>query len=159
MHQKLFVSFFSRVGFCKRFWSIDWSFLLKVLQARGFDDRCSWILSLLSSGFSIVLVNDQPITLSDVNVDWDRGTPFAVSIYTWGRFSITHTEACVWRGLVQKLDLGTRGFRACNMLMTLSYFYPRTSSLSRGLIYWYIFELLSGFSINFHKSSIYQLRP
>ena len=44
----------------KAFDTIDWSLILKVLQARGFGDRWGgWIQSLLSSGSSSVLINGQ----------------------------------------------------------------------------------------------------
>ena len=56
--------------------TIGWDFLLKVLQARGFGATwCGWISSLLSSGFSLILINGQPATPSDVSVDLRKGTP------------------------------------------------------------------------------------
>jgi len=54
-------AFFLKLDFAKAFDTIDWSFLLKVLQARSFGDRWyGWIQSLLIFGFSYVLVNEQP---------------------------------------------------------------------------------------------------
>ena len=54
-------AFFLKLDFAKTFDMIDWSFLLKVLQARGFGVRwCGWTQALFSLGFSSVLVNGQP---------------------------------------------------------------------------------------------------
>ena len=55
-HKRL--AFFLKLEFAKAFDTLDWAFLLKVLQARGFGTRwCGWISSLLSLGFFSVLIN------------------------------------------------------------------------------------------------------
>ena len=55
--------FFLKLDLAKAFDTLVWDFLLRVLQARGFDARlCGQISSLLNSGFSSVLINDQPGT-------------------------------------------------------------------------------------------------
>ena len=62
-------AFFLKLDYAKAFDTIDWTFLIKVLQARGFSVKwCSWIHSLHSSGFSSVLVDGQPGSLLGVNV-------------------------------------------------------------------------------------------
>jgi len=61
-------------------------------------------------------------------------------------------------GFAQKI--WNRGFLVCNMRMILSYFSPLDLvSIKRVKILIYLFEMLSGLSINFHKSSLYQLGP
>ena len=69
--------------------------------------------------------------------------------------------------LFKKWDFEIRGSRACNMRMTLLSNWPQAylpskedlPSIKRIKILLYIFELVSGSSINFHKSSIYPLGP
>jgi len=55
------LAYFLKLDFAKAFDTIDWSFLLKIIQARGScSRRCRWIQSLPSSGLSSVLINGQP---------------------------------------------------------------------------------------------------
>jgi len=58
------------LDFAKAFDTIDWSFILKIFLVRDFGVRwCGWILSLLSTDLSSVLINGQPGTPSDVSED------------------------------------------------------------------------------------------
>ncbi|XP_020270581.1 uncharacterized protein LOC109845720 [Asparagus officinalis] len=50
-----------KVDFFKAFDCVNWDFLLILLKARGFSDLwCTWILNILSSAKSAVLVNGSP---------------------------------------------------------------------------------------------------
>lgn len=50
-----------KLDFAKAFDSINWAGLMKILQARGFPDQwCTWILSLLETAKSAILVSGLP---------------------------------------------------------------------------------------------------
>lgn len=61
-------AFFLKIDFARAFDTIDWFFLFKVLQARGFGVRwCGWISSLaLASPLSLLMVIQE--SLSDANM-------------------------------------------------------------------------------------------
>ena len=74
-----------------------------------------------------------------------------------GGCSFTDSESCLWGGYSKMLALGTRGSLVYNMSMYINAPPPDLVSNKKVKILIYIFELLSGLSINFHKSSLYQL--
>ena len=71
---------FLKLDFLKAFDTINWSFILKILQAQGFGNRW-WerIHSLLNSGFSSVLINGSQVLPSNVSEGYDRGIPFPLT--------------------------------------------------------------------------------
>lgn len=154
-------AFFLKQDFTKAFDMIDWSFLLKVLQVRAFGNRwCGWILSLLSSGFSSILVNGQTGALSNVNVGWGKEHPLPVFIYIWVHVLSRILKLVYDGGFVQKVGPQNPGITCLQyaddtiMLLPLNFVF-----IKRVKILIYIFELVSGVSSNYHKSLIYQLGP
>ena len=153
-------AFFLKLDFAKAFDTMDWFFFHKVLQARGFGDRwCGWILSLLISGFSSVIVNGStwyPVPMqTQIKA---RGSSLPIPFYLGVNVLSCMLKFAFEGGFAQKI--WNRGFLVCNMRMILSYFSPLDLvSIKRVKILIYLFEMLSGLSINFHKSSLYQLGP
>jgi hypothetical protein len=50
-----------KINFRKAFDSVNWASLLKILRARGFDDRwCTWLERILATGHTAILLNIVP---------------------------------------------------------------------------------------------------
>ena len=58
LHRKKSPAVFLKLDLARAFDSVSWPFLLQVLRARGFGELwCAWIVSILSSSSSKILVN------------------------------------------------------------------------------------------------------
>jgi len=155
-------TFFLKIDFAKAFDTIDWAFLLKVLHARVFGDRwCGWIQSLLCFGFSSVLVNSLPGTPFRCKRglrQWDPLSPylFIIGVNVLSRILKLASE----EGFVHKV--GPWNPRVSCLQYTddtIMLLPPDLVSIKRVKLLIYIFKLFFGLSIDFHKSSIYQLGP
>jgi hypothetical protein len=61
LHHKRSPAIFLKFDIARAFDSVSWPFLLEVLRVRGFEDRwCEWIISILSSASSKILINGHP---------------------------------------------------------------------------------------------------
>jgi len=83
-----------------------------------------------------------------------------VSLHTWSGCALMHYETCLWMGICSKVGPWNLGILCLQYTDdTLILLPPDLASIKRVKILLYIFELISGLSINFHKSSIYPLVP
>lgn len=52
--------FFLKLDLQKPYDSVEWTFLLKSLEARGFESKwCQWIVACITIGISLALANSQ----------------------------------------------------------------------------------------------------
>jgi len=132
---------------------IDWSFLLKVLQARGFGVRWSgWILSLLSTGFFRVLINDQPRASFRWKRELRRRDTLSLVLFILGVDVLSRILKLAYEGgLFKKFVLGTWRFHVYSMLMTLLCTTSRSCLNQKGKdTYIYIFlNCYRGFPLTF----------
>jgi len=98
-------AFFLKLDFSKAFDSIASSFLLQTLKARGFGVKwCGWILDLLSSGFSSVLVNGVPSTAFRCKRELREGVPIFLYLFILGVDVLSHFLSLAYeRGFIQKV--------------------------------------------------------
>ena len=99
--------------------------------------------------------------LSDVSEDWGKETLYPLTFCSWSGCVIIFFETCLRRGPCLKSEPVEPGDHvpqyANDTLMLLP---PDLVSIRRWVkIQFYIFEFLSGLSINFTKSSFYPLGP
>jgi len=127
----------------------------------GFGNRwCSCILTLLSSGFFFVPINDQPGTSFRCKCrlrQWDPffSCLFIFNVYVLSRMTIAHEG-----GYVQKVGPWKSGISCLQYTDdTIMLLPPDLVSIKRVKILIFIFELRSRLSTNFHKLSLYQLGP
>jgi hypothetical protein len=58
LHRKKAPSIFLKMDLARAFDSVSWPFILEVLRARGFGEKwCAWIVAILSSSSSKILIN------------------------------------------------------------------------------------------------------
>ncbi|XP_020272163.1 uncharacterized protein LOC109847341 [Asparagus officinalis] len=70
------------VDFFKAFDCVKWDLLLILLKARGFSDIwCTWILNILSSAKSAVLVNGSPTAFFRCHRGLKQGDPFSPLLF------------------------------------------------------------------------------
>ena len=155
-------AFFLKVDFAKAFDTMDWSFLLKVLQIRGFSDRwCSCILTLLSSGFFFVPINGQPGASFRCKCRLRQWDPLSSCLFIFEVYVLSRMMNIAYEGgFVQKVGPWKSAISCLEYTDdTIMLLPPDLVSIKRVKILIFIFELRLGLSINFHKLSLYQLGP
>ncbi|XP_020267043.1 uncharacterized protein LOC109842598 [Asparagus officinalis] len=71
-----------KVDFYKAFDCVNWSFLLSLLEARGFGPKwCSWIHNIISSSKSAVLVNGTPTSFFKCFKGLKQGDPLSPLLF------------------------------------------------------------------------------
>ncbi|XP_020262363.1 uncharacterized protein LOC109838323 [Asparagus officinalis] len=147
-----------KIDFAKAFDSIDWVFLIEFLKARGFDNKwCSWILHIISSSNCAVLVNGSPSKFLYYKRGLKQGDPlssmlFNIVVDALNRMIMNNVE----EGLLSSLGLR----EPLNQLRILQFadilLFVKSSSNDIFILktILYIFEEISGLSINYSKSSL-----
>lgn len=71
-----------KIDIKKAFDTLDWNFLLQVLQSFGFDSKfCSWVKVILNSAKLSFSVNGRPVGYFNCKGVFDRVIPFPLSFF------------------------------------------------------------------------------
>ncbi|XP_020271446.1 uncharacterized protein LOC109846609 [Asparagus officinalis] len=148
-----------KIDFAKAFDSIDWVFLIDLLRARGFGSRwCSWILHIISSSSCAILVNGSPTKFFSCKRGLKQGDPlspmlFNIAVDVLYKMIMNNAEEGLLSSLGLKHPLNHLRILqfADDTLLFVKSSYHDISILKTIL---YIFEDISGLSINYSKSSL-----
>jgi len=148
-----------KLDFAKAFDSVDWSFLLDLLSARGYSPRwISWVLSHLKSGNSSIMVNGVQGNKIQPKRSLRQGDPLSTLLF--------NLAADVFARIIKRASangtLGTVGSNTTQDRLSVLQFTNDTMLFTSPLPHHvialkfilYSFELLFGLSINFDKSSV-----
>ena len=95
--------FFLKLDFTKSLDTIDWNFLLKVLQVRVGAKWFGWIQAMLSSGFSLVFANGQPDAPFNCRRRVCQGGPLSPYLFILGVDVFSCVMKQAYGGFVQRV--------------------------------------------------------
>ncbi|XP_020251185.1 uncharacterized protein LOC109828640 [Asparagus officinalis] len=148
-----------KIDFAKAFDSVDWSFIIDLLQARGFGAKwCSWIYHIISSSNCAVLVNGHPTNFFNCKRGLKQGDPlspmlFNISVDVLNRMIMNNAEDGTLSTLGIKEPLNhIRSLQFADDTILFVKSSSKDISVLKTILY--IFEELSGLGINYSKSSL-----
>jgi hypothetical protein len=153
-------AFFLKIDFEKAYDSVNWEFLLSMLNQMGFPSRwCLWIKGILASSRASVLVNGSPTFQFSSEKGLRQGDPLSPFLF------LIVMECLSWM-LDKAKSIGDfKGIRLTDEEVELSHLFYADDALIMGdwsrdniqcttriLI---VFYLCSGMRINLHKSNLF----
>ncbi|XP_050217654.1 uncharacterized protein LOC126668506 [Mercurialis annua] len=151
--------FLLKLDFKKAFDSISWDFILKMLNRMGFDDTWKkWISYFFDTSQLSVLVNGSPSTNFLMGKGVRQGDPLSPMLFV---LAVEGLKALISQAVNNHLLDGIRidGYREPISILQFAddtlLFIPQDLDMIRNLLrILRCFELVSGLSINYQKSSI-----
>ncbi|RVX22233.1 LINE-1 reverse transcriptase-like [Vitis vinifera] len=145
----------------KAYDSINWKFLVKVLQKMGFGSKwVGWMWSCLSSAKFSVLVNGVPAGFFPSTKGLRQGDPLSLTSSSWGWKCLMCLSGELWRGVLIRMQ--HKGWKWPSLNISHLFFADDTIIFCEArkdhltylgwILFW--FEAASGLRINLAKSEI-----
>nr|GEV30152.1 ankyrin repeat-containing protein [Tanacetum cinerariifolium] len=148
---------FLKVDFEKAFDSLNWSFLISIMEQMGFSRKwITWISSCLKSAFASVLINSFPTKEFKVEKGLRQGDPLSPFLFIIAiealNVALLNTCNNTFHGVkVGNIHVSHLQFTDDALIMG-EWSWLNAMNLSRILT---CFNLTSGLKTNFHKSKLY----
>lgn len=159
IHKRRLPGHILKVDFAKAFDTVDWDFLLDLLEPRGFGSRwVSWIKAILVSSKASILINGEPNGYVRYQRGLRQGDPFSPLLFVL----VTDTLCAMFAHAFQSkvlvgVPLGEFG-SMCNLHYADDLIIISTSGLEDLRIIkliLFVFEGMSGLATNLEKTCLY----
>lgn len=151
-----------KIDFRKAFDSISWDFLLSVLKGRKFSDRwCAWIETIIFSSSTAVIVNGVKTRQISCKRGLHQGDPLSPLLFILVTDVLSQMiNQAFDRGFLQDLNLkgnlnSLRSLQFADDTLIISK--ATSKDISTIKIILYLFEKVSGLSVNYAKSNLFYM--
>lgn len=162
IHQKKQAGILFKIDFEKAYDNIKWSFVYKMMKAKGFPDKwCDWILKVVKGGKVAIRVNDQIGHYFTTHKGLRQGDPLSPLLFNIAADALTILiKRAEQQGLIKGLgmDVMREGVAILQYADDTICLIQDSLEYAKNLKFILcIFEQLTGLKVNFHKSEVFCL--